>query len=238
MKSIDIYKVLERAYLDGIINEVLLKIDNGIVEVTAIDMSNTNFLHVSEKIDCKDTCELGLQNIGLLKRYISDSKEAAEFKVTKKRAKIVRENGNQISVSLLEPYEVPTKVSGKSPETMIKKLKDSTTVSAQIHENTVDELLYYTKIIDAVSIVFVADEGSVIAKTPESNNERFKLNIGRFRGKTSATTEVPKQHISAVFKVLEFQNDEKPILSFSNDGPVIIEQNDMNMWAISPLASE
>lgn len=236
-------KLLQRAYLGGLVRECVLVEDQGFTYIQAVDMSNSLYLDVGITTSLTSLGTLGLGDLTVLTKFLETHKDNPDLKIVRNNNRLVITAGTRgrMKYLLAEPEAIPTTVS--DPDSMPRLVQTVTHVvnitAAQAHD--IQSLVNTIKPA-AVNFVLGADGNVTIAGGLQSDHQ-FELPIGPLvtGGNAPFQTSVYANHLVAVLNVLDWAPDPPPenwpgpqILAAANR-PLIVRQDDDSLWALSPV---
>lgn len=232
--------LLKRVHLRGMVEECLLEVKAGMGSINAVDMSNSIFISCEEELGEMEDTSLGLGKLALLTQFLEGSTEvtySVESKDKEGTWLTLRKVGHgQIKVLLVEKTQIPTVVQGNAEETkkgMLKLTKDT----FAIEQKAVEDLINYIGMLGAASVFIKAKRGVVTACSSPDAEQQFTLRFGKLTNTESEiSVEVYSQYLTSVLKSLTWGTGNEPIARIGNEAPLIIQQNDSNLWALTPIA--
>lgn len=232
--------LLDRVHLKGVNEECALSIKNKVGTVRAIDMSNSIFLSCREPLGSVEDIEIGLGKLSILTKYLEGGGDVV-WNVSDKWLTLKRPGRGEIKTLLIEEGRVSTALQSdeRNPE---KRMLDLTPIEIPVNEMDVTNLLEYLALINCASTVFtVSTKGQVSVGSNKTAEQQFSMRLGRVMDAATLpeedlSVEVYSQYLIAVLKNLVWGN-ETPALLLGKDAPLIISQNDNNIWALTPIAS-
>lgn len=222
-------ELLQRVHLKGLIQECVLTVSDGVATVQAIDMSNSIFLHCSQKVGGEDM-ELGFNNLSTLTKYLDDSGEV-EFKIGDKWLTIKRKGQGQLKFLLLEITQVPTAV--KEPDA-VKKIKKMEGNAIPITDELRERFAYYFGLVKNKSVVFSITKKKVYIRSNRNDPEQFQFAVGKTKA-GDMEVEVYSEHL---LSILDHANGKKSSLHLAEETPVVVHYNKTNLWALTPIAGK
>jgi hypothetical protein len=217
-------RLLNKVYVNGLINDCLLNVSDGVASVEAIDLSNSVFLSVSEDIKAETDFQVGLINIATLCRFLEDSSGDLEAEVKGNWFHVKDAKLGKMKFLLTEPDKVPTAVTETgSAEKLIEMYKDKNKVS--VSKEALERFLYYQGLLKPSSVVFKVKNGVVRMKNNEIEPQQFDFQFGKLPGEFQV--EVYASHFLGVLK----SSDTATMSFYLAEGkPVLIKDGD-NCWA-------
>lgn len=232
-KSDALLRLLSRVHLKGIIEECVLKVEDGIASVQAIDISNTCFLGASEKIAELPDATIGIGNLSTICRFLTDAKTVELGLLPKKWLLLKRKGFGQIKSQLMDPDSVPTAV---DKAVSYKDLAANMKIELELSEKCVDELNYFTSLITAKSVAISAKDGLVTIHSNAGDPQQFKFVISTKAKKNwEGSITVFTNYLVAIMQTLVWEKKNKPTLLLGDKQPLLIQQNSKNYWAVVPI---
>ncbi len=244
-------KLLSRIHLGGSIEECVLKFKKNAATIQAVDMTNTIFISCQEKIFQKDGT-LGLGNLTILTKYLEsmtadkcgttaeEDKEKVddnlEMKISKNRLHLSRRNSGKFMYLLTDADLVPTAV--PSDKVNFKKFLKIKGAKFDITKEFIKEYLYYVGLIKPKSVTLsVSKNGELILTGGLSSSHQFKIK-GPKGKKSKDSIHVNTAFLTPILNALEITKKKTPALRFGDESPLVITQDDNNIWAILALSKE
>jgi len=225
---------LSKIHLGGLINECVLQSNEEFVSASSLDPSNIIFLSVQEDIDISPLGDLGLGDIGIISKFVGDC-PAEELKLVRKDNRIVIvHSGIRVEYLLTDMSLITTSVEGGKLEEIVKKCEYSFTLTKSIK----DAFLSAVNVLKVKTVSIVVDKGQVVLTGGLSHEHTFKLHDPIPLEEGSITESFMcsfyADYVKAVFSVLDFKEDENPVIVFSPEYPMVVQEAD-NSWAVFPL---
>lgn len=228
-------KLLKAVNLGGLVDECVLAVGKGVANVQAVDISNALFLSCREKVGMEDM-EIGVSKLTAVQKFLDSG---GDFTVSVKDARMTIKRlspAGELKNTLLAVEQVPTAVQQQGSE---KELMKNTEAVVDVTREDVENLLYYTSLVETPSIVFVArPNGSVyVNSSPGMEQEfNFKLGVASTKPKETATSEVYTKYLLPVLRVLSWEEGEiVPQLHIGQESPVVVTVGRGYMWALTPV---
>lgn len=100
--------LIDNVHLNGVINEIVMSVEDGVAKVMASDMTQSLFVQ-SEAATTMEDCKIGMQDISLFAKYLKANK-GKEIAITKKDNTLsIKPAGGSLVTYLLSEVElVPT----------------------------------------------------------------------------------------------------------------------------------
>jgi len=243
---------LKKANIDGVVNSIMMRIEDGKIKTRAIDESNTILLLLSKDIEATGDAEMRTNDLSLLRRLLSSvlvgggEKEKPVFGLKldgEKKLTVTYKKRKQFSFSLSSKESV-VEIEGDI-DAKFAKLKKACTIKLSPDIEFVREFVAKAPLIEANAatfhftpktsrVIFVDTLGNEIYIKVAANWIESKLK-GEKRDLT--VTFFPKM-ITGVLSVLNDEDLEKCKLYFIDEkSPVVISVAD-GEYAIAPLVTE
>lgn len=233
--------LLKRVHLKGDIDECVLDIKDGVGYIQAVDMSNSVFVSCQETLGEIQDMSIGLGKLSLLIQFLDGSTEVSYSIETKDKEGIwltLRKGQGKIKVLLIDGSMIPTVVQGDA-KNIKKDMLKLTTNSFSITQTTVNSIMEYIGMIGCTSVFFKIRKGAVIICSNPSSEQQFSLTIGRLKEvKDDMSVEVYSQYLLSILKSLMWSEEEIPKVYIGNNAPVVVKQNNSNLWALTPIITE
>jgi hypothetical protein len=226
-------KLLNHTHLGGIINECVLTIKNGIGIIQSIDNSNCLFLSCSEELENMSDMELGISDLSILAKFFNDyTDESIGFQVTRDKKQLIfkPKRGGLLKLLLLDIELVPTHI--KEPDAKDEMLSNHS-FSLDFNKDIAEDYLYYSNLLKNESSLIEVVGGKVSLSSGKNEINQFNLPLGKIDS-DDFCTEIYKEHLVAIVQNLKWDEENKPEILFGNETPVIIRQDENNIWALTP----
>jgi len=234
-------ELLQRVNLKGTIDEGVLEIKNGVGTISAVDRSNTIFVSVQGEVtQNKENVTLGIGKLSLLSNFLEGvnvDNEQGEIESDEKAAKwltLHKLGAGKIKVLLLEKDLVTANPKGDSND-IKERLAKMATIELPLNKGKVEELIKYIGLIGCDTVLFLFDsEGNLSATNSPNSEQQFSLElIGTPTEPTSV--EVYSQYLLSVLKTIKWSAEETPTIGLGLKVPIVIKQNENNLWALTPI---
>ena len=228
---------LSKINLNGLLNECILQCGEGFVSASSIDPSNIIFLSIHEDLDISPLGDLGLGDIGIISKFVGDC-PSDELKLVRKDNRIVIvHSGIELQYLLTDPTLITTSVeSGK-----IDEIINNCGYAFRLTKGVKESFLYTTNLLKVKTASIVVENKNVFLTGGLAHEHSFKLDAGELEdfGESSSFTDsficsFYADYVKAVFSVLDFKKDDDPMIVFSPDYPMVVQEAD-NSWAVFPL---
>lgn len=225
--------LLERINLKGRIEECVLTVVDGKATVRAMDVSNTTFVASTAKVGMED-CTLGLSRLSTLCKFLNDAAEVS-IKVKDTQLALRRKGHGSLTVVLLEPEEVSTKVEdANAPKKIMKNASITKDFTADIKE----KLEYYLALVNCESVVFECIDKVLSIRSGGHTDSEFQMRAGKVKSPDNVKVEVYTECLKPVMQVADFSNEKPPVINFGADSPLIITQGKNTIWALTPVVED
>jgi hypothetical protein len=225
---------LNKVFLGGLLNECVLHSDKGIVSASSIDPSNIIFLSVQEDIDISSLGELGIGDIGIISKFISEC-PSEKLKLVKNANRLnITHSGIKIEYLLTDTSLITTSVEGGKIDEIIGKCEYSFTLTKEAR----DAFLSAVNTLKVKTVSAVVNKSQVILTGGLVHEHNFNLvdpiSVVGGSHEDSFTCSFYADYLKAVFSVLDFKEGEEPTIVFSPDYPMVVQEAN-NSWAVFPL---
>lgn len=222
--------LLNRVYLAGLIEECVLEIANEHGKINAVDMSNSVFLSCSEPIKGMADMKIGLGNLGILCRFFQEE-GTYSFSIKEKWIIAKKKGHGYIRVRLLDTAQVPTVVVHKDAKS---KILGGCSASFNITQKIAEDLIYYIGLLSTGTVSFNIKDNHVFIHSNKLEEQQFNLSVGVIKA-DDIKTEVYGQHLVKIVQCLKWEKDIIPNIHLGDGAPVVIQQDEDNLWAITPI---
>jgi len=236
-----LHKLLKNTYLNGIIKQVVLNVQNGVASIQTIDENNSLFISNNIIIDKDnpDEFSMGIKDLTILYKVINGLvKENITPTYTTDKEKrwfcINNPSKGRVKMLLIEPSAVKTNVVGGETKT---KMTQGYENSVQLYPDDITNILYYINLFKNNILVFESRRNNLMIKSSELDNNQFTVKL------TKPEKIVPDMKIQVNGNCLtsllnQIKEDEEDIIiKFKEDSPLIIEQASF-FWALSPIVDK
>lgn len=235
-------RLLRRIHLGGLIEEAVVDMDS--CSSQAVDVTNSLFLKVATESNIENVGIVGIGNLSLVCKYLDTFKGEIDISKDGNRMIIAGKGRGSLKYLTTDPEFIPTTVE----EGNIESLLEPCVVSVDLEKQSCSDISTYFSLIKAKSATLTFDPKTkmVVMDSGLSSDHQFNFPLGKgavVSGKvikSKFSVNIYSEHISAIFNVLEWpadkSKDPSPVLLMAPEHPVIICQDEDNMWAMLPLA--
>jgi len=234
----NIKKLINSVYLDGLIEECIMKVDDVNISIQAVDMANTLFVsceYESPFDNIVDDVILGLGDLGMLAKYFG---MVGGDKVN------IAKKGNTLTVRwpkhgslnylLTDPDVIPNSV---DDEGATDNFRETTTHTIAIKDAFCKNFLSFISISKTELVTFQLKDSKAYLRSGSTGEHKFTIPMGTVKGKKPLDTKVDiyGTHLTAIIKQLEFGEGAGGItMGFGKGKPIVITQ-DERLWALLPI---
>lgn len=230
--------LLKKVYLGGIVEEAV--VDLGLNTVQAVDPTNSVFLNVSidESEEKIGRIGIGSPTLSMIIKHLDIIKGDIEISKRENRLCISAKGRGEVKYLTVDEEFISTVVLEDNTEEMVEPC----VIIADIPAQACSDFNTYMSLVKTKSARFYFDHKTrkVHVESGLESEHQFTIPFGgaefidkEHKGSFSVT--VYGQHISQIFSALEWSENEKPRLLMAPDHPLIVLQNDTNLWACLPL---
>ena len=233
-----IASLLKKVYLGGIVEEAV--VDLGANTVQAVDPTNAVFLKVSGKPSEDSIGRVGIGNptLSMIIKHLDAIKGEIAIKKEKNRLVIGAKGRGEIKyLTVGEEF-----ISSVVDEDNIGSLVDPCLISVEIPAQACADFIAYMTLIKTKSAKFCYNPKtkSVHVESGLESEHQFEIPFGRAEllseEKPDAfSVTVYGNHVNQILSVLEWNEKEKPLILMAPGHPLILLQDDDNIWACLPL---
>lgn len=239
LKARNLLNLLKRVYLGGVISEAVLNFNKGMIE--AVDSTNSLFLHCIDDVLLKGFGEVGLGDLSLVCKYL-ESVGDEKLKVLKSdnRLEISSEGKGVLKYLLSDSEYVSSSVKGGELDQLI----DPSTCTAELKEDFCKQLLLLVNLTKVRDIEFTAKDDMIVVCGGQESSHQFSLVLGQYKKIPkkkfqNVSVRIYAHHLSAIISNALVWNDKTyPVLYLAQDRPVIVKQDDNNLWALLPVEDD
>jgi hypothetical protein len=230
--------LLKKVYLGGIVEEAI--VDFGANTVQAVDPTNSVFLKVSEKPsgDGIGRVGIGSPTLSMIIKHFDAIK--GEIAITHENNRLVvgaKGRGEVRYLTVKEEF-----VASAVAEDNIGALVDPCILTATLPAQSCSDFMAYMALVKTKSAKFRYSQKTktVHIESGLESEHQFNVPVGAAELLTDDKPEdfsvmVYGSHIDQIFGVLEWSEKEKPAILMAPNHPLLIVQNDENIWACLPL---
>lgn len=239
--------MLRQVHLGGLLEECIIKINKGKAKVEAVDITNSLIVICNKTIASKDiTTELGLGNLDLLIKFLSaveDPKLFFKHKDDSSKFELARKDKRRkLNYLLTQPELIATQLQvdedEEEDEDPYQKVKNMMEYSVELSSSFMKDFLSFIKLLKTkdVSIEFDGEE-EVIFVCGGTNDHKFELVLNKgVEGDECDpfNIKINGEHIARIFEVIDFDEENPAMLSFTEDKLVMVEDGSTS-WSLVPL---
>ena len=237
--------MLKKVHLGGVFEECIIEVVKGSGKITAVDITNSMIVISKRRVMSKDVTEnFGLGNLELLVKFLSSIEdEKMILKASNNQLTIKRKDSQRkLDYLLTQPGLIATRFQeDDDEESPYEKIDNMMEFSIALPESLTKDFLTYISLLKTKEIVlnYNSDTGlsficgssddhqfelrpdTEVEERGDSESEEFSINING-------------EHLSKIFSVIEFDEEEPPTLSFAEDKPIMIEEGG-TAWVLVPI---
>jgi len=232
-------RLLRRVHLGGLIEEAVVNLDS--YSIQAVDITSSLFANIAEEGDIDGIGEIGIGNLSLVCKYLETFKGEVALEMDGNRLIISSSGRGKLKYLTTDPEFIPTAIK----EGDVESLLGQCIISVVLEKSVCADIVTYFGLIKPKSAKFKYDpkSKSIVVESGLASDHQFSFQVGKAKiiseGKAPFSVEVYSEHIGAVFNVLDWSDEkEKPCLFMQDKHPIIIQQNENNLWALLPLGIE
>lgn len=241
LKGGDFLDILRRIHLGGLIEGCVLEISNMRVSSMAVDPTNTIFLTAGKMLKgIGFDSIIGIGNLDLLIKFLAVAKdEEITLNIVDERRLIVdRGSRGQLDFLLTETDLIPTRFD--PGEEGLQKLLESGIYKVVLTDEIRQDYLQYFSIIGSKELTLIHNKGKVLFSGGSSAEHQFHLPVGAIEGSKAGNKAKFKMqfygdYLAAIMKVIEFETATKVAMYFDEGKPLIVMQDNSNIWALLPV---
>ena len=243
IKTKSLLKTLKKIHLGGIFEECLLKVRKGVAAVSAVDITNSLVIVLADPVMSKDCkFQLGIGNLDLLVKFLSTIEDKKlGLSVDSNHMTMTRgDKRRKLDYLLTEPDLIGTSLS--NDDDPYKKISSMVEFKTTLTQSTIKDFLTYINIVSVKDIVIKFDGDEKLSIVCGGNNDhQFELVIDSdIEGEANNSDEdgfeilINGDHLARVLNIIEYDEDNPPILRFGEGVPVVIE-DDRTFWALMSI---
>ena len=241
IKTSAMLSLLNQVHLGGIINEAVVGIKKGKATIEAVDITaSVVFISTASVGHKKLSCELGLGNIELFKRFLQTASDPKlNIQLTENRMIVSRKDRRRrLEYLLSQPALIPTRLSmDDDDDDALEKFTNAVECRATIDEGFVKDFCSYINTLKTKIVTIDVDDSDVTFKLGPKSEHQFALTLElNDEADDEIHLQVNGEYLAKILSAVEFDKDEdaEPVtIGFGDDAPVTIESEDA-LWAVSP----
>lgn len=231
-----ISRLLKKVCLGGTVEEAI--VDLGQNTVQAVDPTNAVFLKVSESPLENGVGRIGIGNLQMVIKHLEMIKGEVSIRKTNNRLIIGAKGRGEVKYLTVAEEFVASAVA----EDNIESLVDPCLVSVEIPAQSCADFSSYMALLKTKAAKFSYDPKTKMVKVESGlvSENQFTVPFGKAESisgdpvKEEISVTVIADHVDKIFGVLEWSK-EKPMLLMAPEHPLLIVQDDGNIWACLPL---
>ena len=238
-KGSHIAHLLKKVYLGGIVEEAV--VDLGGNTVQAIDPTSAVFLKVSETQSEGGIGRIGIGSptLSMIIKHLDAIKDEITIKKEGNRLVIGAKGRGEVKYLTVDEEFISSVVL----EDNIDSLIDPCVISVEIPAQACADFSAYMALVKTKSATFIYDPKtkSVHVNSGLESEHQFTVPFGKAEILNAAeaaqgfSVTVYGNHVDQIFSILEWSEQEKPMILMAPNHPLLIVQNDSNIWACLPL---
>lgn len=238
--------LLNNIYLNGLIEECVIKLSNKNAVIEAVDLSNSIYVYSKMKIlkSSIDEIELGISDIDIIKKFVNTINDTKINAVIKKNVfSLIRDDAKRSIIYLLKDIDIIATVPDKKD--IYKKILNIQECYSEIDQVFAKDLTSYINMLGKdstkeVNIKYNGDE--ILFLCGENNENQLSLILENKITKIDKDCDdfnniVNGEYLSKILNTISFDSESKPKIYFGEEKPVVIKTKD-TLWALSPLVKE
>lgn len=230
--------LLKKVYLGGIVEEAV--VDLGANTVQAVDPTSAVFLKVSEKASEGGIGRVGIGSptLSIIIKHLEAIKGEVAIKKENNRLVIGAKGRGEIKYLTVEEEFVSSVVVEDNTSALI----DPCVISVEIPAQACADFSAYMALVKTKSAKFCYDPKSktVHVESGLESEHQFQIPFGKAEIIDKPVTEafsvtVYGHHVDQIFSVLEWPDKNPPMILMAPGHPLLIVQDEENIWACLPL---
>lgn len=253
VKTEQLLTLLKQVSLGGLLEECVLSIEEGVARIEAVDITNSLIVICKKKILNKEVnIDLGLGNIDILIKFLSTLdandklilKHPMNIKGGPTSFTLLKTTGRRKLTYLLTNTELiasQIQYGSEKKEDPYKKIKDMVECKIELTKSFMKDFLSYINLLKIKDVTLDFDgEEEVSFICGGENDHQFTLTLSTDAESDfddSFEIKINGEFLSKIFSIINFDDDDPPIMSFAEDKIVIVEDAGAT-WAIVPLTNQ
>jgi hypothetical protein len=233
--STEIARLLKKVYLGGIITEAV--VDFGANTIQAVDPSSALFIKVTEPPSEDGVGRVGIGNLSTVIKHLD---------VINGETSIMK-NGNRLVIGASGRGEIKYLITAEEfissavAEDNIDALLEPCVVQLELTQQNCSDFSTYMSLVKNKSTTFIYDptDSTVRVDAGLESENQFTIPFGKaecYNKVPAFSVTVYSQHLDQIFGVLEW-GKEPPLILMAPEHPLIVAQDENNIWACLPLAN-
>lgn len=240
----ELVQMLKQCHLGGALEECILDLNKGTGTIRAIDITNTITIFIEAEVAEDVTVELGLGNIELLIKFLTSIHEEKILFSTeddKQYLEIKREDSKRrLRYLLTTPDVIVTKMEGSSNKPF-KKLERKMEYETELSSDAIRDFLSYSGLLKEKGTMLrlynVKKKQQLSLFYGDTVEHQFEVVLDKdFNGDDNEfDIGINGDFVAKIFGVIDYDEDDPPILSFTNPEMPILIKDKNAMWFITPI---
>jgi hypothetical protein len=238
--------MLKQIWLQGVLNECVIEVKHGKATVEAVDMTNTLVVLTTGMVMTKDTDTiLGLGNLELLINFLSSLEDKqVSFKKSSNHLSITRQDGRRkLDYLTTEPDLIATRlIEDDNDAEPYDTYSAMTEFEVELSPTFIKDFLTYVGLLKTKDATLIFDgEEEVKFSLGDPDEHQFEITLNN-EVESEAESDpfkvlVNGEHLSHVFKIIDYDEKDPPIMKFAEDVPIMVEYK-KTAWALLPIVEE
>jgi len=236
-------RTLKECYLNGLIEECLLRVKKGKGSIEAVDLTNSLMVVIrGQKVASKGvTADYGLGNLGLLIKFLSpitDEELVIGDRDDDRLTLRCKDKRKKLMYLLTEPDLIPTRLDDDEDKTdMIQEIiKNSEEI--ELTEGPVRDFLSNISLLNTDTVRLYGKEDLVMLECGESTGHLIEIVLAKMTTFDKIEVRLSGDHLAKIFSIIDFDGKNEPYLYFGEDANAVIIKSRETLWAMLPLADE
>jgi len=234
-------KFLKKVHLGGTVNNCkITTYDDGIWLVEAIDEKTSILLSCQEEFKTAEDWDLGIGDISTLIKWLSIVSND-EIEVSKKDNRLVlKSKGKGTLKYLLQDIDfISTQLEIENDKSPLDKILSAVNLEIKLTADLRTNLISNMSVLKSKLIKLIFKKGEVIFSIGGQNETQISLSIGNVKDFNEDITDDFELLIDGTaFLNALLVAEGTPTLLFAKDVPLVVKQDEKNIWAINIVTQE
>lgn len=235
-------KTLKECHLNGLIEEVLLIVKRGLGTIEAVDLTNSLMVVIRNvQVMSKDiTADYGLGDLNLMIKFltpINDKELSVDDKESERLILRCKDKRKKILYLLTEPDLIPTRTDEDSKIDKLQEIIDSSE-EIELTEEPVKDFLSNITLLKTNTVRLYGKEDLVMLECGESTDHLIEIVLSKMTTFNDIEVKLNGDHLARIFNVINFTEESKPKLYFSEGASAVVIENGKSLWALLPMIDE
>ena len=228
---------LKSVWLNGTINECILKVKDGNCTINAIDATNSIFIKATAKIELSNI-EIGILDLGSIIRVLDSCKDRSYllYKIDDKTINFKIKKKGDVQFTLGKINVISSAVKDD-----LKKINDivesKTLLIFKLSQGVVDNFKYFMKLFNSEVVTIEIFQGKIKIKGGFQEIKAFSFDVDSGNINKDIAILVNAKLLLSIFDLLPIEEDKTCAMGFEKDSPLIIKSRNAT-WLLSSITND